>query len=222
MASPTRATGSAPRRSAARPAPGAMTASTPAAAKKVAPSARPPAPRAARRSGARTSSTPKAAAGSAVSHMPASIERWRSAAAGAVRTSEPGGAGMVSAHAPRATPKRTVVEKAASRPMAVASAPTTGPSWTPKMAAPRTPPMTSPRRSRGASPATHAIPPAHVHAPPTPCMKRARSTTTIDEPNAKARPLNDMSVRPASTVALTPTRAASQPPGSAPISVPAA
>jgi hypothetical protein len=97
-----------------------------------------------------------------------------------------------------------------------------GPSWTPKMAAPRTPPMTSPRRSRGASPATHAIPPAQVHAPPTPCMKRARSTTTTDEPNAKARPLKDMSVRPAITVALTPTRAASQPPGSAPMSVPAA
>ena len=82
--------------------------------------------------------------------------------------------------------------------------------------------MTSPRRSRGASPATHAIPPAHVHAPPTPCMKRARSTTTTEEPKAKARPLTDMSASPTSTVALTPARAASQPPGSAPMSVPAA
>ena len=82
--------------------------------------------------------------------------------------------------------------------------------------------MTSPRRSRGASPATQAMPPAHVHAPPTPCRKRARSSTTTEEPKAKARPLTDISVRPASTVALTPTRAASQPAGSAPISVPAA
>ena len=60
IASPTRATGSAPRRSAARPAHGAMIASKPAAAKNVAPSARPVAPRASRRSGASTSRTPKA------------------------------------------------------------------------------------------------------------------------------------------------------------------
>jgi hypothetical protein len=90
------------------------------------------------------------------------------------------------------------------------------------MAAPRTPPITSPRRSRGASPATQAMPPAHEHAPPTPCMKRATSSTTIDEPKAKASPLSDISEIPSSTVALTPARAASQPPGSAPMSVPAA
>jgi hypothetical protein len=154
--------------------------------------------------------------------MPVSIERWRSAAAGAVSTAEPPRAGMVSAHAPSATPKRTVVENAASRPIAVATAPTTGPSWTPKMAAPSTPPITSPRRSRGASPATQAMPPAHEHAPPTPCRKRATSSTTIEEPKAKANPLTDMSPSPARTVVFTPARAASQPPGSAPTRVPAA
>ena len=128
----------------------------------------------------------------------------------------------MSAHAPSARPNSTVVENAAWRPIAVASAPTTGPSCTPKIAAPRTPPITWPRRSRGASPATQAMPPAHEHAPPTPCMKRATSRTTIDEPKAKASPLKDISDSPTSTVAFTPARAASQPPGRAPISVPAA
>ena len=197
--------GTAPRRSAARPAPGAMTASTPAAAKNVAPSARPLAPSAARRSGTSTSSTPKAAAGSAVSHMPASIERWRSAAAGAVRTSEPRGAGMVIAQAPSATPKSTVVEKAASRPIAVASAPTTGPSCDAEDGRAEDP-ADRPRRGARAAPRR----PPRPCRPPT-CTRRRRPAGSArgrprrpSEPKAKARPLTDMSVRPASTVALTP------------------
>jgi len=157
-----------------------------------------------------------------VSHIPISIERSRKAAAGVASTSEPPRAGMLHAQAPSASPKSTVVENAASRPMAVARAPRIGPSCTPTIAALITPPITCPRRSRGAALASHDMPPPHENAPPTPCTKRAASSSTIEVPKAKTSPLAAMSRRPTSTVALTPTRAESQPPGSDPTSVPAA
>jgi hypothetical protein len=48
------------------------------------------------------------------------------------------------------------------------------------------------------------------------------SSTTMSEANAKASEAAAMQPSPPSTVGLTPTRAAINPPGSAPSSVPAA
>ena len=203
---------------------GLMMPSAPAAAKKVAPMAGPLAPSESRRSGARRSISPKAIAGTNVSHIPATIPRSRSAAAGVARRSvaSAGGAGVVQAHAPSAVPKTTAEAKTSSRLVAVANAPITGPSCTPKIAAPSAPPSTSPRRSRGTVLASHASPAAHEHAPPIPWTKRAASSSGALRAKANVRPDTDISVSPSRTVGLHPTRAASQPAGSAPSSVPAA
>jgi hypothetical protein len=63
--------------------------------------------------------------------------------------------------------------------------------------------------------------PAHEAAPPRPCTKRETSSITTLSANAKPMLETTSRVRPMSTVGLTPRRAASQPPGSAPTKVPA-
>ncbi len=68
----------------------------------------------------------------------------------------------------------------------VAAPPSTGPSSTPKMAAPSAVPINSPRRSAGAAAISHAKPPAHEHAPPMPCTKRMASSNTMSFAKPKA------------------------------------
>jgi hypothetical protein len=63
--------------------------------------------------------------------------------------------------------------KTASGLRTVAAPPSTGPSSTPMIAALRAEPISSPRRSAGEANISHAIPADHMHAPPTPWMKRA-------------------------------------------------
>ncbi len=81
--------------------------------------------------------------------------------------------------------------------------------------------MTWPRRSGAVTPISHASAPAHVHAPPTPWMKRAVSSTPIDSPWPNATLVAAISASPVMAVALAPTRPASQPAGSDASSVPA-
>ena len=89
------------------------------------------------------------------------------------------------------------------------------------MAAPSAEPISSPRRSAGAADTSQVMPAAHMHAPPMPWAKRARSSSTMFPANAKARLVTPSSASPVSSVGLTPKRAASQPAGSAPAKVPA-
>ena len=103
----------------------------------------------------------------------------------------------------------------------MAAPPSTGPSSTPTIAALSAAPIISPRRSTGAAETSHAIPAAHMQAPPTPWMKRAVSSTTTLLANAKPRLASPSMASPSSSVGLTPQRAASQPDGSAPTNVPA-
>jgi hypothetical protein len=83
-------------------------------------------------------------------------------------------------------------------------------------------PIVAPRCSGGASEISQPSPPAHVHAPPTPCRKRIASSIAIVWPNANPTLATDISPSPISTVRREPSRVASQPLGSAPSSVPAA
>ena len=88
------------------------------------------------------------------------------------------------------------------------------------MAAARAEPIISPRRSAGAADTSQVIPAAHMQAPPTPWTKRAASSRTMLPANAKARLVTPSKASPVSSAGLTPQRAASQPPGSAPAKVP--
>ena len=115
-----------------------------------------------------------------------------------------------------ATPKNT-----GSCPSRPASAPSTGPNIAPATAAAMPVPISSPRRSRGAAPMSHASAPAHEAAPPSPWTNRAMSSTTMLEANANTTLAATIIPSPSSTVGRTPTRDAIQPPGSAPMNVPA-
>ena len=97
----------------------------------------------------------------------------------------------------------------------------TGPNSAPATAAASAVPMYWPRRSRGAVPINHPSAPAHEAAPPMPWTKRATSSTTMSSAKAKATLDTTSRPSPSSTVGRTPTRAAIQPPGSAPTNVPA-
>jgi len=81
-----------------------------------------------------------------------------------------------------------------------AIAPTTGPNSAPPTAAPMAVPINSPRRSGGASVASQAIPPAQVHAPPTPCTNRAESSIGAIEANPKTSVDTPISASPSRTV----------------------
>ena len=89
------------------------------------------------------------------------------------------------------------------------------------MAAESAAPIISPRRSGGEADTSQAIPAAHMHAPPTPCTKRAASRRTMVWANAKARLEAPSSASPSSRAGLTPQRAAIQPAGTAAAKVPA-
>jgi len=82
-------------------------------------------------------------------------------------------------------------------------------------------PISSPRRSGGDADTSHAIPADHMHAPPTPWMKRAVSSSTTVWANANPRLDSPSMESPSSSVGFTPQRVASQPEGSAPTNVPA-
>ena len=116
--------------------------------------------------------------------------------------------GVRSAQAPSSVPTTATPQNVGAIPTASASVPTAGPASAPATAAPIAVPIISPRRSRGAAPATQAIAPAHDAAPPTPCTKRAVSSTVIE--SAKAKATLEATIRPSpnSTVARTPALAA--------------
>ena len=82
------------------------------------------------------------------------------------------------------------------------------------------PSRSSARASRAAPPRRARRSPPGDAAPPTPWTNRARSSTRIEAANATATLDSTMSASPNSTVGLTPTRAASMPPGSPPTNVP--
>jgi hypothetical protein len=191
-----------PRRSAARPATGESTASTPADARNVPAMIRAVTPRSAIRSGASTSSTPNARPASMVSQSPklswrsrAAVKAFRSPWATASR-----GAGTANATAISAPPATAALENAGPVPISSAIAPTTGPNSAPPTAAPMAVPIISPRRSAGASVASQAMPPAQVHAPPRPCTNRAESRTAATEAHPKTSVDAPMSASPSRTV----------------------
>ena len=116
--------------------------------------------------------------------------------------------GVRSAHTPSSVPTTAMPQNVGVIPITSASVPIAGPASAPATAAPIVVPIISPRRSRGAALATQASAPAHDAAPPTPCTNRAASYTAIESANANARLERIISVRPSSTVARTPARAA--------------
>jgi hypothetical protein len=103
----------------------------------------------------------------------------------------------------------------------VAAPPSTGPNSTPTIAAASAEPISSPRRSCGAADTSQAMPEAHMKAPPTPCTKRAASSSTMLSANPNTRLVTPSIARPHISVGFTPQRAASQPPGREPAKVPA-
>ena len=191
-----------PRRSAARPATGDRAASTPAAARNVPAMIRAVIPRLASRSGASTSSTPNARPASIVSHNPMLIRR--SPRVTNASRSPCGtawcGAGRVNAITIRTPPATAALANAGPVPTTSAIAPTTGPNSAPPTAAPMAVPIISPRRSGGASVASHAMPPAQVHAPPRPCTNRAEQSTTGIVAHPKTSVDTPMSASPSTTV----------------------
>ena len=131
--------------------------------------------------------------------------------------------GCAQANTPSATPNSTTEENATSWPMPRATAPTTGPSCTPKIAAPialseqRAAPLARaprPRSTTSRPPRARAADALQEAAPP--------SSTPIVSAKANTRHETDISVRPTITVAFTPAVAISHPAGSEPTSVPAA
>jgi hypothetical protein len=148
---------------------------------------------------------------------------WRRARARPRREPSASGraAGVRSVQAISARPTAPTPQNTGAWPARSAATPMTGPSSAPAIAAPIAEPIICPRCARGAAAAIQPIAPAHDAAPPTPCTKRATSSTTMLSPNAKATLETVISASPSSTVCLTPARAASQPPGSPPANVPA-
>ena len=156
-------------------------------------------------------------------HIPVAIRGSRRPAS-TLRIGVCGGgwvAGVSSAQTSRPPAATATAVKTISVPSPAAAAPSTGPSSAPTIAAPIAEPISSPRRSRGAAPISQPSAPAHDAAEPSPWTKRATSSTTMLLANANVIEDVISSVRPTTTVARTPSRAASQPPGSEPSSVPA-
>ena len=192
----------APRRSAARPAIGDRAASTAADARNVPAMTRAATPRFAIRSGASTSSTPNARPASIVSHSP-TISRRSTSAVNASRSpcgTASRGAGTANAAAISTPAATAALANAGPVPTSSAIAPTTGPNSAPPTAAPMAVPIISPRRSGGASVASHAMPAAQVHAPPSPCTNRAESRIVAVEAHPKTSVEAAMSASPSRTV----------------------
>ena len=192
----------APRRSAARPATGDKAASNPAEARNVPAMTRAVTPRCAIRSGASTSSTPNARPASMVSHSPTPSRRSRTAvkASRSPCGTASRGAGTANAAAIRTPAATAALANAGPVPTSSAIAPTTGPNSAPPTAAPMAVPISSPRRSGGASVASQAIPPAQVHAPPSPWTNRAESRTVAAEAHPKTSVDTPMRASPSRTV----------------------
>ena len=110
------------------------------------------------------------------------------------------GAGTANATAISSAPATAALEKAGPVPISLATAPTTGPNSAPPTAAPMAVPISSPRRSGGASVASQAMPPAQVHAPPSPCTNRAESRSSAAEAPPKTSVDTLISTRPSTTV----------------------
>ncbi len=93
-----------------------------------------------------------------------------------------------SAQARSTTEIPAMAEKAARDRAHSAAAPTAGPSSAPKIAAPIAVPIISPRRSRGVPATSHARPPVHERALPSPCAKRAMpsAASRVREPEGDA------------------------------------
>ena len=221
--SPTRIGARRPARSEKRPAIGLTTASTAALTRNTRPIVVPAAPRSSSRSGTSTSTTPLKSAGSVNTQNPISTAGRPSARSIAPIPGLASGSTPGIVHAQTASPPATTATalNTTSGLSTVAAPPSTGPSSTPTIAALRAAPISSPRRSTGAADISHAIPAAHMQAPPTPWMKRAVSSTTTLPANAKLMLASPSMASPSSSVGLTPQRAASQPDGSAPTNVPA-
>ncbi len=191
-----------PRRSAVRPATGDSIASNAPEPRNVPAMSRAVTPRLASRSGASTSSTPKARPASIVSHSPKASRRSPTAR-NASRS--PCGTASRGACTPSATtistpPATAALANVGPVPISSAIAPTTGPNSAPLTPAPMAVPIISPRRPGGASVASQAMPPAQVHAPPTPCTNRAESRTVAAEAHPKTRVETPMSASPSRTV----------------------
>jgi hypothetical protein len=129
--------------------------------------------------------------------------------------------GVSTAHTSRPPAATPTALKTTSVPRLAAAAPSTGPSSAPTIAAAIAEPISSPRRSRGAAPTSQPSAPAHEAAEPSPWTKRAPSRTRMLSANAKVTDDAISRASPRMTVARTPSRAATQPPGSEPSSVPA-
>src|SRR4051794_4878134 len=212
-----------PWRSERRPKYGLIVASSAPAATNVAPMPAAEAPSSSSRSGASTSSVPNISPTRITIHMPVAIRGSRRPA-NTARIGVRGGVwveGVSSAQTSRPPATTPTLVNTSSVPIPAAAAPSTGPSSAPTIAAPIAEPITSPRRSRGAAPTSQPRAPAHEAAEPSPWTKRARSSTTMLSANANATEDAISRLSPTTTVARTPSRAASQPPGSEPSSVPA-
>ena len=157
-----------------------------------------------------------------VSHIP--VPTWRSRIAGHASRSRCGsagcGLGTANATAIRPTPTTAAPVKAGPVPARAAIVPTSGPNSAPTTAAPSATPSISPRRSAGAARDSQARAAAQVHAPATPCTKRAVSSTTGADDHPKISVATLISTRPSRTTGRSPRRAASTPPGRAPTRVP--
>ena len=173
--------------------------------------------------GTSTSITPENSAGMVNSQKPITTGRRRSARSIAPIPGLSSGSavGIDQAQAARIRATTATELNTASGLRTLAAPPSTGPSSTPTMAALSAAPIICPRRSGGDTDTSHAIPAAHMHAPPTPWMKRAASSRTMWFANAKPTLARPSIKSPRRSVLLTPQRMASQPDGSAPANVPA-
>jgi hypothetical protein len=175
------------------------------------------------RRGTRTSITPAKSAGIVNSQNPAITAGRRSARSIAAMPGLASGStpGIDQAQNASTIARTDTALNTASGLSSVAAPPSTGPSSTPTIAALSAAPIISPRRSTGDADTSHAMPAAHMHAPPMPWMKRAPSSSTMCPANANARLERPSIASPVISVGLTPQRIASQPAGSAPTNVPA-
>jgi hypothetical protein len=183
----------------------------------------PDAPAASRRSGSSTLSVPNRSAVHATIQRPRTTVACLNAArrlppAASIRDSRAGSASTTTSMPAAITPMALNVTPG---PMPRATAPITGPSRAPAVAAAMAVPIIAPRRSGGAAPESQPIPPVQEKAPPTPCANRARSSSTIECASPNTTLVTASSERPATSSARGPTRAASAPAGSDAISVPA-
>src|SRR3954447_13206894 len=212
-----------PWRSEMRPKYGLIVASSAPAATNVAPIPAADAPSSSSRSGGSTSSVPNISPTRITIHMPVAI-RGSLTPAKTARIGVRAGTwveGVSSAQTSRPPATAPTPVNTTSVPRVAEAAPSTGPSSAPTIAAPIAEPITSPRRSRGAAPTSQPSAPAHEAAEPSPWTKRATSSTTMLLANANAIEEAISRLSPTTTVARTPSLAATQPPGSEPSRVPA-